>query len=62
MKYEHIHHPKDAMHIDDTPTAVVNEEGFVVARFAMYNDAKFYIAAVNEEYPCALLDIEGGAE
>jgi hypothetical protein len=52
-------HPQDAKIVDDLPTVVVDEEGFKVASFRFYNDAKTYVDAVNGTFPCACYTIEG---
>jgi hypothetical protein len=52
-------HPKDGKLVDETPNRVVDEEGFVVAQFRFYNDAKAYVEAVNSNFPCAEYSIEG---
>ena len=55
----HKPHPKDGKAIDDLPNVVVDEEGFKVAAFRFYNDAKTYIETINGEHPCACYCIEG---
>lgn len=61
MSYEMKPHPKDAKVIDDLPNIVVDEEGFKVAAFRFYNDAKSFIKTVESTYPCCSYCIEGEA-
>lgn len=52
-------HEKDGKLVDEIPNVVRDEEGFIVAQFRYYADAKSWCEAVNGSFPCAEYYLEG---